>query len=186
MEKKTLRLAKVGTTSKHEVIFNVVEQSHFGIDFGKRSQIFHHNGFALKSTGNTNYLEGYMLFVNVKDDTVVSCTEEEYEHIEEAVAWYNAYFDGKDYIPFHEKAEFNNDKKVSDAFNVLKNAIKEDDEYAYGWHANIAMSCHDANTSTQPHKQSLDAANNAASKFMKLCFGVETSQYMLRNKSSSD
>ena len=79
-----------------------------------------------------------------------------------------------------------NSDKVSDAFNVLKNAIKEDDEYAYGWHANIAMSCHDANTSTQPHKQSLDAANNAASKFMKLCFGVETSQYMLRNKSSSD
>ena len=72
-----------------------------------------------------------------------------------------------------------NDIGVSDAFEIVKKAMKKEPEYAYAWHCNIAMCCYDANTTEQQYKQSLTAANDAASRFMKMCFGVETSRNML-------
>jgi len=74
--------------------------------------------------------------------------------------------------------------KVEEAMNVLMDAMKEDCEpgsYAHGWHCNIAMMCYDAlhDAKTQPlsetdHDWNHRTANDAASRFMKLCFGVET------------
>jgi len=59
------------------------------------------------------------------------------------------------------------------AFAVLKKAFKDDKEYAHSWHCNLACSFIDAGGS---HGK----ANEGASRFMKLCFGVETSNDMLR------
>ena len=81
--------------------------------------------------------------------------------------------------------------KVKEAFETIKQAMIEDDpskpgSYAHSWHCNIAMMCHDAIQAEidrvdadnfdspmypDPHK----AGNDAASRFMKLCFDVETS-----------
>ena len=74
-----------------------------------------------------------------------------------------------------------NDDKVKEAFETIKQAMKNDNpneqgSYAHSWHCNIAMMCHDAimhNTildSSLAHK----VGNDAASRFMKLCFDVET------------
>ena len=71
--------------------------------------------------------------------------------------------------------------EVEKAFAVIKQAMIDDNpseqgSYAHIWHCNISMMCHDAimdNTaldSSLAHK----AGNDAASRFMKLCFDVET------------
>lgn len=79
----------------------------------------------------------------------------------------------------------NEDTKINkitteQAMNHLSKALKEDQEYAYGWHANIAMMCNDAILS---HDDQVDFAhkvgNDAASRFMGMCFDVETSLCML-------
>ncbi len=71
------------------------------------------------------------------------------------------------------------------AFEVIKQAMIDDSPsakggYAHAWHCNIAMMCSDAmqshkditiDTSTALH----EASNDAASRFMKLCFDVDTS-----------
>lgn len=78
------------------------------------------------------------------------------------------------------------DKKVSEAFEIIKQEMINDDpgepgSYAHSWHCNIAMMCEDAIcdsgavdrgllSEAAPHK----IGNDAASRFMKLCFGVET------------
>ena len=74
--------------------------------------------------------------------------------------------------------------KVSEAMKVLEKAINEDEGYAYSWHANIAMMCHDAFKSADIidgycEGELLPTSNDAASRFMKLCFNAETSQDML-------
>lgn len=61
---------------------------------------------------------------------------------------------------------------TKEAFAVLAEALKEDNNFAHGWHCNIAMSCYDAGAT---HK----VANEGASRFMKLCFDVDTSNDML-------
>jgi len=71
-------------------------------------------------------------------------------------------------------------KSFEKAFNVIKQAMMDDEpskpgSIAHGWHCNIAMACYDAMLQTEGdghehHK----IANNAASRFMKLCFDVET------------
>lgn len=77
---------------------------------------------------------------------------------------------------------------VTQAMQVLEEALKEDKEYAYGWHANIAMMCHDAYLShafegdEKPAQVAQKIGNEAASRFMKLAFDVETSQDMLEDK----
>ena len=53
--------------------------------------------------------------------------------------------------------------------------------YAHSWHCNIAMACYDAimdaDLEIDREDQKIDAhkvGNDAASRFMKLCFNVET------------
>lgn len=72
------------------------------------------------------------------------------------------------------------------AMVILKMSIKKDVDYARSWHANIAMSCYDAIDSfdesvpgssaddTQRHWQRHKMSNDAASRFMKLAFDVNT------------
>ena len=67
--------------------------------------------------------------------------------------------------------------KVHQAFEVIKQAMIDDDpsqqgSYAHSWHCNIAMCCYDSlnGTHTWRHKVS----NAAATRFMKLCFDVDT------------
>ncbi|MGI9541937.1 MAG: hypothetical protein ACR2MX_01685 [Cyclobacteriaceae bacterium] len=79
-----------------------------------------------------------------------------------------------------------NEHKIAQAFEVIKQAMIEDNpsepgSYAHSWHCNIAMMCYDAirsHTYDDPrgfdHERSLRIGNNAASRFMKLCFDVET------------
>ncbi len=70
---------------------------------------------------------------------------------------------------------------VAQAMDVLKEAMIDVDpgSYAHSWHCNIAMMCHDAIhasglteflSESAPHT----IGNDAASRFMKLCFGAET------------
>ncbi len=78
--------------------------------------------------------------------------------------------------------------EVAKAFAVIKQAMIDDNpsergSYAHSWHCNIAMMCQDAitydNENRQPMFQVSSSAahkigNDAASRFMKLCFDVET------------
>ena len=75
--------------------------------------------------------------------------------------------------------------EIEHAMNTLKNAIKNDPSYAYSWHANIAMACYEALTeyreiSTVSHETVHTASNDAASRFMKICFDANTSHNMLK------
>lgn len=72
--------------------------------------------------------------------------------------------------------------ETAEAFEVIKKAMINDNpseqgSYAHSWHCNIAMACydamHDANTACG-HNQRYEVANDAASRFMKLCFDVKT------------
>jgi len=73
--------------------------------------------------------------------------------------------------------------EVAKAFAVIKQAMIDDNpseqgSYAHSWHCNIAMMCADAIHAD--HKETLTSddahriGNDAASRFMKLCFDVET------------
>ncbi len=71
--------------------------------------------------------------------------------------------------------------EVAQAFEVIKRAMKDDNpgergSYAHSWHCNIAMMCYDsiAKSDGSDHDWAHDRANDAASRFMKLCFDVET------------
>lgn len=78
------------------------------------------------------------------------------------------------------------DNKVQEAFEVIKQAMKDDSpseagSYAHTWHCNISMMCYDAmdaepwvNISKEATEDRRRIANDAASRFMKLCFDVET------------
>lgn len=61
----------------------------------------------------------------------------------------------------------NKTNTVKDAMDVLKKALLEDSDYAHSWHCNIACSVMDSGVD---HEKS----NEAASRFMKLAFDVET------------
>ncbi len=79
---------------------------------------------------------------------------------------------------------------IEEAMKVLKQAMIDDDpsvpgSYAHGWHCNIAMMCYDAihahdiesfiyDSGEMSHKDAHEVGNEAASRFMKLCFDVET------------
>lgn len=73
-----------------------------------------------------------------------------------------------------------NEEKTKEAFETIKKAMIDDDpskpgSYAHSWHCNIAMMCHDAlNDDGVNSEYALRIGNDAASRFMKLCFGVET------------
>ena len=71
--------------------------------------------------------------------------------------------------------------EVAEAFDVIKKAMEDDDpsecgSYAHSWHCNIACMCADAIQDNSMLGQS-DAhaiGNDAATRFMKLCFDVDT------------
>lgn len=65
--------------------------------------------------------------------------------------------------------------KIKEALEVLKKAFEKDPDYAHGWHCNIACAIMDSDVS---HMNS----NKAATRIMKHCFGVETSNDMLSKK----
>lgn len=77
---------------------------------------------------------------------------------------------------------------VQEGFNVLKQAMIKDSpsepgSYAHSWHCNIAMMCYDAMASAASkteevfcHDDAYKISNDAASRFMKLTFDVETKQ----------
>lgn len=76
------------------------------------------------------------------------------------------------------------DQDVSEAFEVLKEAMKNDPAYAYSWHANIAMAMYDEFPSVfwLPCDEKLhEIANEGATRFMKRAFDVETSRRMLED-----
>lgn len=68
---------------------------------------------------------------------------------------------------------------IEQAINRLKQAMIDEPDYAYGWHANIAMSVYDECTTDISHDDAHRIGNDAASRFMKICFNAETSQDML-------
>ena len=59
--------------------------------------------------------------------------------------------------------------KVKKAMNVIKKALNNDPDYAWGWHCNLAMSSFDEGMDRP-------SANRAAARFMQICFGVDTTQ----------
>jgi len=66
---------------------------------------------------------------------------------------------------------------VKEAMEVLKKAMQDDPEYAHTWHCNLAMSFSDALPETKyPNVQARlhEIRNDGASRFMKICFDVET------------
>lgn len=72
---------------------------------------------------------------------------------------------------------------TKNAFNVIKQSMINDNpsqpgSYAHSWHCNIAMCCVDAIQTTLigeiPNDIAYEIGNDAASRFMKLCFDVET------------
>lgn len=74
--------------------------------------------------------------------------------------------------------------EVAEAFEIIKKAMKDDNpsepgSYAHSWHCNIAMMCQDAIEHERMMNEggiidSHNVGNDAASRFMKLCFDVET------------
>ena len=76
----------------------------------------------------------------------------------------------------------NEELEVGQAFDVIKKAMADDPSepgsLAHGWHCNIAVMCEDAILADGAGKLTTEDArrigNDAASRFMRLCFGVET------------
>ena len=79
-------------------------------------------------------------------------------------------------------------KKISvkEAMDVIRQAMIDDEpsvlgSYAHSWHCNIAMMCSDAihaanivDDGDECWEEIHIASNDAASRFMNLCFDVET------------
>lgn len=70
--------------------------------------------------------------------------------------------------------------KTKEAMDTIKQVMVEDNpsapgSYAHSWHCNIAMAFYDAwGPSSEEHTTIHRVANDGASRFMKLCFGVKT------------
>jgi len=75
---------------------------------------------------------------------------------------------------------------TAQAFETLRKALLNDDSFAHAWHCNLAMSFYDSMPMESfwfPDKSKHHAmANEGASRFMKLCFNIETSNDMLTEK----
>lgn len=79
----------------------------------------------------------------------------------------------------------NEETEVAAAFKVIRQAMIDDEpgvpgSYAHGWHCIIAMMCYDAMRAGLEesdqffHDDALKVSHDAASRFMEMCFGVET------------
>jgi len=71
--------------------------------------------------------------------------------------------------------------EIENAMKALTEAMQDTElgSYAHGWHCNIAIACYDAMYAAKErpdltHNQAHAISNDAASRFMKLCFDVET------------
>ncbi len=58
--------------------------------------------------------------------------------------------------------------EISQALDVLSNAMKNDSDYAWSWHCNVAMNVYDEGVDHV-------TANKAAARLMQGMFGVDTS-----------
>lgn len=86
------------------------------------------------------------------------------------------------------KEDEEKDPDLKPVIDVIRTEMRKDPSYAHGWHSNIAMMCYDAmrdNDKVLDHDFALQVGNEAASRFMKLCFEVETSQDMLLSDNSN-
>lgn len=68
--------------------------------------------------------------------------------------------------------------KVKEAFDTIKQAMIDDNpseqgSYAHSWHCNLAM-CFEVELMQNDSDDAHVICNAAASRFMKLCFDVET------------
>ena len=77
--------------------------------------------------------------------------------------------------------------ETKEAMQVLRTAIHNDEGYAISWHANIAMACYDSIPEDHSHHEDRHKiANEAAERFMKLAFNIDTSKFYdpakLKNK----
>ncbi|AUR85954.1 hypothetical protein NVP1081O_219 [Vibrio phage 1.081.O._10N.286.52.C2] len=77
-----------------------------------------------------------------------------------------------------EPSPVNSHPSIAQAMKVLTAEMQDTElgSYAHSWHCNLAMSFYDELCSTGiSHKAAHKIANNGATRFMKLCFGVSTS-----------
>ena len=81
-----------------------------------------------------------------------------------------------------DSEHLNDDDNVAMALDIIRDAMIKDGggelgSLAHSWHCNIAMACNDA---ILRHEDQLDfahqAGNDAASRVMKLLFGIEAKQ----------
>ena len=76
-----------------------------------------------------------------------------------------------------------NEITIKQAMDRLRKAFKDEPDYAHGWHYNVAMACYDAvNPSELDEGDAHNIGNDAATRFMKNCFDVDTSNDMLNDK----
>ena len=113
-------------------------------------------------------------------DWIVKGAHDEYYHFKQD-------FFAETYEPVLEEHPYNQDA-VKDAFEVIKAAMIADSpeqpgSYAHSWHCNIAMMCYDAirehdvtslGLLSIDHEDAIKIGNDAATRFMKLCFDVDT------------
>jgi len=80
--------------------------------------------------------------------------------------------------------------EIAVAMEMLRKAMKNEPDYAFSWHSNIAMALYDSiriadqeainhTEDTLNHSEALRIGNEGASRFMKICFDAETSQDMM-------
>jgi len=92
------------------------------------------------------------------------------------------YVEGSLWAPFiagYEKGRTTRGKEISqvtDAFDVVKKAMKDDPELAWSWHSNIAMSFYDELGLVERSENRSVVCNRAAARFMAMCFDVDTSK----------
>lgn len=71
-------------------------------------------------------------------------------------------------------------EKIKEAMDTIKQAMIDDNpeepgSYAHSWHCNIAMTVYDVLSENGVDNDSAhEIGNDAATRFMRLCFGVET------------
>lgn len=67
----------------------------------------------------------------------------------------------------------------AEAVRTLSEAFRDDPDYAYSWHSNIAMAMLDS-LDTNDFDKAHKACNEGARRFMKLAFDVEGYSDMLK------
>lgn len=67
-------------------------------------------------------------------------------------------------------------ENIRKAIDALKTEMHDTElgSYAHTWHCNLAMCFYDSSVEELGHDKAHELSNEAASRFMKLLFGVET------------